>query len=154
MSGIWDAAEMLMAMAGDTEAAVAAARGMAEDCAADRRPQESRYWHEVAWALTWLANPQPLIAPDPPPAPGAVVKAFRPRGAAAGQGAPGSGAKIHRLGRAGAKLPAKRTKILALKRRLRGVFEQHAAPARPPRGKPQAKDKPRAKDKPQPKDNR
>lgn len=134
MSGIWDAAEMLIAMAGDAEAAVAAARGMAEDSAADRRKRESAYWHEVAWAVTWLANPQPLIAPDPPPAPGAVVKAFRPGNAKGGK-AGGAGAVIHRFGRSGKSLPAKRSKILGLKRRLRGVFEQHAVDKKPPRGK-------------------
>lgn len=95
MAGIWDTAEMLIAMAGDAEAALAVARGMAEDYARGRRRRESVFWQDVAAAVAWLANPQPLIAPAAMPAPGGVVRHRRadPRAGKARKG----GATIHRL---------------------------------------------------------
>jgi len=132
MSGIWDAADMLIAMAGDADSAKALAREMAEDCAAAKRRRESEYWHDVAWAVSWLANPQPLISPDAPPVPGAVVAPFtEPARRGADVPRARSGAVIHRLDFA-AKLPKKRPAVSSLKRRLRDALERHrAGPARP-----------------------
>lgn len=132
MSGIWDAADMLIAMAGDTESATALAREMADDCAAAKRRRESEYWQRVAWALSWLANPQPLIAPDAPPVPGAVIARFADRaGRADAVPRARGGAVVHRLDFA-AKLPKKRPSASGLKRRLREAFDHHqAGPARP-----------------------
>ncbi len=137
MSGIWDAAETLIAVAGDTEAATALARELSEDCAAAKRRRESNYWRNVAWALAWIANPQPLIAPDPPPAPGAVVAPIAGRTRRAPVSVTRTSAVVHRLDFA-AKLPAKRASIAGMKRRLREAFERHQAkPVRPRRLKPE-----------------
>ena len=111
MPGLWDTAEMLIALAGDAEAATAAAYGMAEDCRKHRRLREAAFWREVAVAVNWVGNPQPLIAPRLPPAP------------------PGRGAKVVR-GRFAARLPRQRKRMLRLSRDLRGIFDRHA-PKRP-----------------------
>jgi hypothetical protein len=139
MSEIWGTAEMLLAMAGDAGAAAAAARGMAEDCAGS--PGECAYWLDVAWAVAWLSNPQPLIAPEPPPAPGDVVRPFRGGGGRGGK-RPDAGAAIHRLEQAVAKLPSRRTRIATLQRRLRAAFEEGLERGRGRRGgKPAPKGK-------------
>jgi hypothetical protein len=141
MSGIWDAADTLIAMAGDTEAATALAREMAEDCAAAKRRRESEYWLDVAWALSWMANPQPLIAPEAPPVPGAVVSPFAERQTRRQMSATRGGAVVHRLDFA-AKLPTKRASVPGLKRRLREAFERHqTGPAHPRGSKPAPKGK-------------
>lgn len=124
MSGIWDTAETLIAMAGDAEAASALAREMAEDCADAKRRRESAYWQQVAWALAWLANPQPLIAPEAPPAPGAVVAPLRERRGLGVANRARTGTTVHRLDFA-AKLPTQRTSVGHLKRALRDTFKRH-----------------------------
>jgi hypothetical protein len=134
MSSLWDTAETLIAMTGDAEAAIAAARGMAEDCARGRRRREAAFWLEVAGAIAWLGNPQPLIAPEAPPAPGSVV---RPLAGAAGRARPkaAGGAVVHRLEFA-AKLPTQRANLARLKRKLRQAWQRHQGrpkPAPPPR---------------------
>jgi hypothetical protein len=129
MSGIWDTAETLIAMAGDADAAAALAREMAEDCADAKRRRESAYWLQVAWALAWLANPQPLIAPEAPPAPGAVVAPLRERRGLGVANRARTAATVHRLDFA-AKLPKKRTSVGRLKRALRDVVARHRAKPR------------------------
>ncbi|HEY7608346.1 MAG TPA: hypothetical protein VIF14_03870 [Alphaproteobacteria bacterium] len=114
MPGLWDTAEMLIALTGDAEAAIAAAHGMAEDCRKNRRAREARFWRDVALAAVWVGNPQPLIAPLPPPSV-----------AAAG----GRGARVLRP-RFAARLPRRRQRMLRLKQELRDIFERHA-PQRP-----------------------
>lgn len=111
MPGHWDTAEMLIALTGDAEAATAAARGMAEDCRKNRRPREAAFWRDVALAVSWVGNPQPLIAPSTPPA------------------STGRGAAVSHLAFA-ARLPRGRKRMLRLKRELREIFERHA-PKRP-----------------------
>ena len=141
MSGIWDAADMLIAMAGNAEAATALAREMAEDCAGAKRRRESDYWFDVAWALSWMANPQPLIAPEAPPSPGAVVSPFADRPHRGGTSSARGSAVVHRLDFA-AKLPTKRASVPGLKRRLREALERHQAGSAQPRGsKPAPKGK-------------
>jgi len=139
MSGIWDTAETLIAIAGDAEAASALAREMAADCADANRRRESAHWQQVAWALAWLANPQPLIAPEAPPAPGAVVAAIAGhgrRGPGAAQRAR-TGATIHRLDFA-AKLPKQRMSVRRMKRALREAVQRHQPkPRRRPARKPE-----------------
>ena len=70
MSGVWDTAEMLIAITGDGDAdtAAAAARAMAADSGKLGRVREAAFWSDVAVAVSILANPQPLIAPRLPPA--------------------------------------------------------------------------------------
>jgi len=138
MPGIWEAADTLIAMAGDTYGATALARELAEDCAAAKRRRESDHWRSVAWAISWLANPQPLIAPEALPAPGAVVAPIAERPSRRVPVASArTGAVVHRLSFA-AKLPTKRASIADIKRRLRETFERHQAkPARPRRAKPE-----------------
>lgn len=146
MSSLWDAAETLIVMAGDAEAAIAAARGMAEDCVHARRPREAAYWRQVAWAVTWLANPQPLIAPETPPAPGSVVRPL-----ASGTGGRrarqpkerGAGAVVHRLDFA-AKLPVRRASLRRLRKKLREAWERHHRAPKPTR--PARKPEPNGKD--------
>ena len=141
MSGIWDAADMLVAMAGDAEAATVLARELAEDCVADKRRHESDYWLDVAWALSWLSNPQPLIAPEAPPASGAVISPFTLRTRRNSTAAARGSASVHRVDFA-AKLPTKRASLPSLKRRLRDAIERHQTGSAHPRGsKPAPKGK-------------
>jgi hypothetical protein len=130
MSSLWDTAETLIAITGDADAAIAAARGMAEDCVRGRREREALFWIEVAGAIAWLGNPQPLIAPEAPPAPGTVV---RPLARAGDRSRTRSGgAVVHRLEFA-QRLPTRRTSLGRLKRRLREVWLRHQARAKPAR---------------------
>jgi len=131
MSNLWDDADTLIVMAGSAEAAIAVARGMAEDCARARRRREAAYWLEVAGAIAWLANPQPMIAPEPPPELGGVVRplaagtsrARRPKEI-------GAGAEVHRLDFA-AKLPTRRASLARLRRKLRQVWKRHQGRQKP-----------------------
>jgi hypothetical protein len=131
MSSLWDTAETLIAITGDADAAIAAARGMAEDCVRGRHPREAAFWIEVAGAIAWLSNPQPLIAPEEPPAPGSVVKPLAGEGDRSRTKAVG-GAVVHRLEFA-KRLPTKRKNLANLKRQLREVLKNHEPPSKPPR---------------------
>jgi len=125
MPGVWDTAEMLIAIAGDADAAATAARAMAEDCLRRRRRREGEYWLDVVLAVFWVANPQPLIAPRVPPEYGAAMPRRRPHGAT-----------VHRLSFA-ERLPRQRTRMLHIERKLRAILERErgADPAKP--GKPE-----------------
>jgi len=130
MSSLWDAAETLIAMAGDADAAVAAARGMAEDCVRARRPREAAYWQHVASAVACLANPQPLIAPETPPAPGSVVRQISAGTRRAREARkPGAGSVVHLA--FAAKLPVKRASLLRLRKQLRRVWARHRGAGKP-----------------------
>jgi hypothetical protein len=125
MPGVWDTAEMLIAIAGEgeTAAAVAAAHAMAADCRKTHRAHEAAFWSAVAAAVLVLANPQPLIAPRLPPEKGATVHRLgKPATAGTGRGRV---AQLHRLAFA-ERLPRERKRMLEIKRKLRAILERHA----------------------------
>jgi len=124
MPGVWDTAEMLIAIAGEgeTAAAAAAARAMAADCRKIGRLREGAFWSEVAAAVLVLANPQPLIAPRLPPEKGATV--HRLGKPARGRAERGRAAQLHRLEFA-ERLPRERKRMLEIKRKLRAILKRH-----------------------------
>ncbi len=130
MAGTWDTAEMLLAMAGDAEDAAAVARGMAEDCRRSRRRREAAFWSEVALAVVWLANPQPMIAPRAPPEGGAAVLRLPHGPRRAGKAS--AGATVHRL-RFAARLPRRRGRILRITKELRELLERQRRETLPSR---------------------
>ncbi len=128
MSGVWDTAELLIAIAGDGGAAAAAARDLAADCRKGRRRGEAAFWLEVATAVIVVANPQPLIAPRLPPVSGAAVHRLTPPARAGARASPS--ATIHRLEFA-ERLPRGRKRMLRIKRKLRAILERIERPAAP-----------------------
>jgi hypothetical protein len=119
MASLWDAAKTLLAMAGSEDAARASARELAAECARTRRYAEAAFWHAVADAVVWEANPQPLIAPD--------------LGPSRSQG----GTREGRWSRErGLELPQHRANVLRFRRDLGELWKRYGgeddAPARPP----------------------
>lgn len=112
MAGLWDTAEMLLAIAddGNGAAAAAAAQAMAADCRRSGRGEEAEFWQQVAAAVLIIANPQPLIAPRLPPA---------------------ASASVHRADFA-ARLPRERKRLLLIKEKLRAIIDPDARPGDKP----------------------
>ena len=112
MAGLWDTAEMLLAIAddGDGSAAAVAAQAMAADCRKSGRAEEAEFWQQVAAAVLIIANPQPLIAPRLPPA---------------------ASATVHRVDFA-ARLPRERKRLLRIKEKLRAMIEPGTRPGDKP----------------------
>jgi hypothetical protein len=113
MPTVWDAAEMLLRMAGTGNAALAAARGMSAICREAGDEREAAFWLAVADAIQWVDNPQPLIAPEPPPERRGVTK-FR-----------------RRREKAKLVLPARRGTVLRFRRQLRELWERYQNQGRP-----------------------
>lgn len=64
MPTVWDAARTLLATAGSEADAKTAALEMAASCRRSRAFAEAGFWDEVAVAIAYECNPQPMIAPD------------------------------------------------------------------------------------------
>ena len=129
MPGLWETAEMLIAIAGDGDAAAAAAHAMAADCRRSRRPRDAAFWVDVAMAARFLANPQPMIAPSAPPAAGADLHRLHTAPRTGGKAA--ASATVHRLEFA-ERLPRRRKRVQSIKRKLKAILERHARPADKP----------------------
>ena len=64
MATVWDAARVLLTLAGAEEGAMLAARELVTACDRAGEHEEAAFWRGVVDAITWESNPQPLIAPD------------------------------------------------------------------------------------------